>query len=79
MTIEQIKAEIDQLNQDWENYLDNTPDNIKHEIGADGKTDILRRYSAIIQRKQELYKIHHDMHRHIVYYDIKPWPKRNGA
>jgi plasmid replication initiation protein len=57
MTTEQIIAELKELGQNWENYLATTPYEIKHRKGVDGKTDILRRYSAMIQRTQELCRI----------------------
>lgn len=79
MTREQIHTELKEISKDWENYLANTPTEIKHRLGDDGKTDILRRYSLMIKRKQELYQMHYESCRHIIYYDIKPWPKNNGV
>ena len=57
MTTEQIIAELKELGKNWDNYLATTPHEIKHRKGVDGKTDILRRYSAMIQRTQELCRI----------------------
>ena len=58
MTQEEILKELKELGNNWENYLANTSYEIKHQRGADGKTDIFRRYNAMIQRTQELCRLH---------------------
>jgi adenylate kinase len=56
-THEKILAELKELSIDWQNYIATTPYEIKHRKGADGKTDVMRKYSAMIQKVQELNRL----------------------
>lgn len=61
MTQADIDKELMQINQEFADYLANTPHEVKHRVGKDGKTDIIRVYNDVIQRAQELYIIRREL------------------
>ena len=61
MTQEQIDKELRELNQEFSDYLANTPHEVKHRVGKDGKTDIMKIYNHVIQRTQMLYTIQREL------------------
>lgn len=61
MTQEQIDKGITELRRQWNNYLANTPYEIKHRKDSNGKTNIINTYSSMIQQTQELYAIQREL------------------
>lgn len=61
MTQEQINKELRELNQEFSDYLANTPHEVKHQVGKDGKTNIMKVYNHVIQRTQMLYAIQREL------------------
>jgi hypothetical protein len=61
MTQEDIDKELMQLNQEFADYLANTPHEAKHRVDKNGKTDIIKVYNYVIQRTQMLYAIQREL------------------
>lgn len=61
MTQADIDKELMQINREFADYLANTPHEVKHRVGKDGKTDIIKVYNHVIQRTQELYIIQREL------------------
>lgn len=61
MTQEEIDKELRELNQEFSEYLANTPHEVKHRVDKDGKTDIIKVYNHVILRTQMLYAIQREL------------------